>query len=94
MSEAGIVGLRAIVRGRVQGVGFRFFVRDAATALALRGYARNLADGTVEVVAEGSRASLEALLGELRRGPGLSRVDAVTESWDAASQGYTGFDIR
>ncbi|HEX5368456.1 MAG TPA: acylphosphatase, partial [Dehalococcoidia bacterium] len=55
--------LRALVRGRVQGVGFRYFVQERASALGLAGFARNLSNGsTVEVVAEGPLSALEALL--------------------------------
>jgi acylphosphatase len=87
-------GLRAIVRGRVQGVGFRFFVLEVATGLGVKGYVRNLPDGGVEVIAEGPRDSLESLLAELRRGPSLSRVDRVTDSWSEATGAFTGFDVR
>lgn len=65
------------VSGRVQGVGFRWFARQAATELGLTGSVRNASDGTVEVVAEGERASLETFEDRLRSGPGLARVDDV-----------------
>ena len=86
--------LRAVVHGRVQGVGYRFFVIDSATALGLTGYARNQGNGTVEVVAEGSQAGLDALLAELRRGPALARVDRVDASWAAYTGDYEGFRVR
>jgi acylphosphatase len=87
--------LRALVRGRVQGVGFRFFVIEQAAALGLSGYARNLSNGeTVEVVAEGPMASLEALLAQLRHGPPLARVERVDVSWAAATGEYKGFGVR
>jgi acylphosphatase len=87
--------VHALVYGRVQGVGFRFFVEDAATGLALRGYVRNRSDGrSVEVVAEGPRHRLESLLTELRQGPQLARVERVNVTWMAATGEYHGFDVR
>ncbi len=68
-----------LVRGRVQGVGFRWFVQREAAALALSGWVRNTEDGHVEVVAKGDPAVLDALRQALRRGPRGSRVDAVIE---------------
>jgi acylphosphatase len=87
--------LRALVRGRVQGVGFRAFVVWRARELALHGFARNLSDGTtVEVVAEGPRASLETLLSSLREGPPLAYVKSVDVTWGEASGVYDGFGVR
>ena len=73
--------LRVMVSGRVQGVNFRAYTRREAQRLGLRGHARNLADGTVEVVAEGERERLERLLVWLRHGPPSARVDEVTVQW-------------
>jgi acylphosphatase len=79
----------------VQGVGFRFFVLDRATALGLSGYTRNLSNGeTVEVVAEGPLPALEALLAHLRHGPPLAHVDRVDVSWAAPTGEYEGFRVR
>ena len=87
--------LSADVRGRVQGVGFRWFVQREAQRLGLVGYARNLPDGRrVEVVAEGERALLEQLVEALRRGPAGSYVEAVTTSWAPAMGRFEGFTIR
>ena len=91
MNEA----LRALVRGRVQGVGFRAFVVWRAQELTLHGFARNLSDGTtVEVIAEGPRVSLETLLTGLREGPPMSYVKTVDVSWGEASGAYDGFGVR
>ena len=68
---------RWVIRGRVQGVGFRWFVMREAERLKLGGYARNLPDGSVEVVSQGPEAALETLEGQLRRGPSHARVDDV-----------------
>ncbi len=70
---------RFYVSGRVQGVGFRFFVERTASALGLGGFVRNLFDGRVEVYAIGSAEQLEALKNELRRGPRMASVDRVDE---------------
>ncbi len=84
-----------LLYGRVQGVYFRAFMQRHASALGLAGWARNMPDGaSVEVVAEGPRAALDALMTQVRRGPPGSRVDSVEESWTAA-EGLDGpFQIR
>jgi acylphosphatase len=69
--------VRYLVRGRVQGVGFRWFVMREASRLKLRGHVRNLPDGDVEVCAEGSGAALSALEQALARGPAGARVEHV-----------------
>jgi acylphosphatase len=82
--------LHAIVRGRVQGVSFRAFTAEHARRLGLAGSVRNLDDGrSVEVIAEGERQQLEALLARLREGPRFARVDHVEVAWPAPS-GLTG----
>ncbi len=68
---------RYVVHGRVQGVGFRWFVARQATRLGLVGFARNLDDGSVEVVAQGEASALESLAEALRRGPSMARVSSV-----------------
>jgi acylphosphatase len=89
-----VAAFRALVRGRVQGVGYRFFVIETATTLGLTGYARNLNIDAVEVVAEGPQPALDALLVELRHGPALARVDRVDVSWATAMGDYDGFGVR
>ena len=73
--------LRAMVRGRVQAVGFRMFVQDEADRLRLRGYVRNTQDGGVEVVACGNRPALERLVALLHEGPPAARVSTVDCHW-------------
>ncbi len=68
---------RWVIRGRVQGVGFRWFVMREAERLKLGGYVQNLPDGSVEVVSQGPETALEALEGHLKRGPSHARVDDV-----------------
>lgn len=83
---------RAVVRGRVQGVGFRFFAERAARELGLFGWVRNLPDGSVETVAEGETFAVARYIERLRQGPGGARVDAVDEE-DLAARGYASFEI-
>ena len=88
------VRLTAWVHGRVQGVGFRWWTRSRASELGLRGHASNLADGRVEVVAEGPREDCEDLLGLLRGGTTPGHVDLVVERWSDAKGNVTGFAER
>ena len=95
MTENETSALRVLARGRVQGVGYRYFALEKAAALGLSGYARNLSNGsTVEVVAEGLLSSLESLLAQLRHGPPLARVERVDVSWAAPTGEYEGFRVR
>ena len=83
----------ARVKGRVQGVGFRYSTYREALRLRLNGWVRNAADGSVEVWAEGSPEKLSRLLAWLYKGPQFSRVDAV-EKEDKAPKGYDDFFIE
>jgi acylphosphatase len=85
--------LHAVIRGDVQGVGFRYFVQRNAGRLGLTGWVRNNDDGTVEVVAEGGRAELEQLKRALEEGPRMARVDRVEARWSEATGGLDGFDL-
>jgi acylphosphatase len=85
---------RFLVRGRVQGVGFRWFVEREAHILGVAGWVRNKADGRVEVLAQGTRQQLDALSLRLREGPRAARVDDV-EEWEANhTDGLTTFRIE
>lgn len=88
------VRLTAWVRGRVQGVGFRWWTRSRALELGLAGWAANLADGRVEVVAEGDKEACVRLLGALRSGHTPGHVASVTERWSDAKGGFAGFVER
>ena len=88
-----LTSLRAIVRGRVQGVFFRSFVHKWANELRLSGYVRNLANGTVEVRAEGEKQRLEKLIGYLKAGSPAARVDEVLTSWTEYTGSYTDFKV-
>ena len=87
--------LTARATGRVQGVGYRWWVVDSARRLGLVGWVRNADDErSVELVAEGEPASLDALEAQLVDGPGAARVDRVEASRGPASGGMTRFEIR
>jgi acylphosphatase len=83
---------RVVVRGRVQGVGFRFFAERAARELGVRGWVRNLPDGCVESVAEGDEGAVTAYIARLEQGPWGARVEGVEV--DAFSpQGFSSFEV-
>ncbi|GAB3451906.1 acylphosphatase [Streptomonospora sediminis] len=84
----------AWVRGRVQGVGFRWWVRSRALELGLTGAATNLDDGRVEVVAEGSREGCEELLTLLRSDAPPGKVAGVVERWENTRGAFSGFTER
>ena len=85
---------RFVVRGRVQGVGFRWFVEREAHLLGVAGSVRNRADGSVEVFAQGSPEQLAGLHGRLREGPRASRVDEVDVSPAEVQPGLSSFRIE
>lgn len=85
--------LEAIVSGRVQFVMYRDFAQRKARGLKLVGEVENLPDGTVRVIAEGPRGSLEKYLEKLEGGPLLARVESVAPTWIPAQGDYTGFTI-
>jgi acylphosphatase len=93
MSPASVAA-RILIKGRVQGVGYRFFAERAGQLLALAGWVRNLPDGSVECEVEGPRAQVEQLVRELRQGPSMARVEDVDVQWRAARGEFSGFEIR
>lgn len=87
--------LHCVVRGRVQGVGFRMFVVQEARAAGVAGWVRNRDDGrSVELVAEGRREGLERLRRAVSAGPAGARVDDVACEWVQPGQGLRGFRVR
>jgi len=86
--------LQARVHGRVQGVSFRFYTRRRAAELGLTGQVSNAWDGTVEVVAEGSRADLEEFLAFLHVGPPAAVVTQVDVRWVAPTSTFDRFEVR
>lgn len=85
---------RFIVRGRVQGVGFRWYVEREAQMLGIAGWVRNNADGSVEVLAMGTREQLAGLRSRLQQGPRASRVDNVEELEARPVEGLKSFRIE
>ena len=83
-----------IVRGRVQGAGFRYFTQERADAYNLIGFVRNLIDGNVEVVAKGPQKSLDNLIIDLKSGPPGSVVSACVVNWRPAIGRVQGFTIK
>ena len=90
--------VHAIVRGRVQGVGYRAETQQQGRMLGLVGWVRNLPDGSVELEAEGPRAALDALLAWAALGPPGARVDALETRWlgakEDAAGAARGFEVR
>jgi acylphosphatase len=85
---------RYVVRGRVQGVGFRWFVEREAHILGIAGWVRNNHDGSVEILAQGTRDQLIGLRSRLREGPRAARVDNVEESEAQPAAGLSSFRIE
>jgi len=85
--------VRIIVRGRVQGVFFRASTRSQAESLGVTGAVKNLADGSVEVIAEGSEASLRDLVSWCRRGPPGAQVSEIEESWADGRDEFAAFRV-
>jgi len=88
-----VTARRAVVRGVVQGVGFRWFAERNARVLGVRGWVRNRPDGAVETVAEGDEKAVGEYLARLSRGPSGSRVDEVVVE-DAADENLSAFEVR
>ncbi len=86
--------LHAIVEGRVQGVGFRYFVEEQANRLGVKGWVRNRWDETVEVTAEGERKVLERLVVQLERGPTAAHVSRVQVQWEPSNGEFGDFRVR
>jgi acylphosphatase len=94
MHEPDLARLRMLVHGRVQGVFFRHTAAEESRSLGLRGWVRNLANGDVEIVAEGSRRELKILAAWANQGPRLARVTGVEEEWSDYRGDEGDFTIR
>ena len=84
---------RLVIRGRVQGVGYRYAMVDAAMASGVTGWVRNRRDGSVEALVQGEPAAIESIIAWCRRGPSTARVSAIDEI-DALDEAVTGFELR
>ena len=94
MNEKDLVRLHATIHGRVQGVGFRYFVLECAQRIGVVGWTRNRFNGTVEVLAEGAQAQLDNLIKDLQRGSRSSNVTQVKTDFLPATGEFTQFTIR
>ena len=92
--HSSILARRFLVRGRVQGVGFRWFVEREAHILRIAGWVRNNHDGSVEVLAMGTPEQLAGLRSRLQEGPRAARVDDVEESETEPVAGLNSFQVR
>lgn len=86
--------LHAIVTGRVQGVGFRYYVVEQAESLGVTGWVRNRGDDTVEVTAEGTKQALDRLVAQLQRGPASAYVSRVQVQWEQPGGTFREFRMR
>ena len=85
--------LRALVKGRVQGIGYRWFVRDTARALKINGWVKNLDDGNVEISAEGPKEKLDEFLSAISKHI-YAAISSIESEWEEADKGrYKNFDI-
>ncbi len=85
--------LNAIVKGRVQGVGYRFFVLETARRMKLTGFVKNLPNGDVEVQAEGPEEKLKDFVAALKKGPAFARVIDISTEFMDEERGFETFDI-
>ena len=86
--------LHMVIKGRVQGVGFRYSAYRQAQSLGLTGWVRNRSDGTVEAEFEGARGALDSMLAWAKEGPPLARVSSVETTWFDTATGYGDIEIR
>ena len=91
---ASVTCVRLVVHGRVQGVGFRFAACEAASDCSVAGWVRNLADGSVEIVAQGSPEAVARMTAWAQRGPRHASVDHVQVDSLAGSSAWDAFEIR
>ena len=81
------------ITGKVQGVGFRYFVLRQAQELGIRGWVSNKPNGDVEALAQGEKADLEQFIAKAKEGPSFSRVEDVSLNWVKEAEQYFGFEI-
>lgn len=88
------VRYHAFIEGRVQGVGFRMFVKENADLLNLKGWVRNTWQEEVEVLVEGSQAAIQQLIQKLQHGPSQSLVTNIRQTWEASTGEFSRFSVR
>jgi acylphosphatase len=94
MASDSRAGLQIVVTGRVQGVFFRVAAQKEAQRLGITGHARNLPDGSVEIIVEGNRSKLMQFAAWARHGPPRARVDSMREQWTEYTGGFSDFAVR
>jgi acylphosphatase len=94
MPETSLYAVHMIARGRVQGVGFRFFVRDEASLFGINGWVRNLEDGSVEIHGEGTKERLDEFISKVNMGPRSGLVSDLDVDWVEPANDYTSFRIE
>jgi acylphosphatase len=88
-----VIARRLVVRGQVQGVGYRYAMVDAANSSGVTGWVRNRRDGSVEALVQGEQAAIETIIAWCRKGPSAARVSAV-DVIEATDEPATGFQLR
>lgn len=89
-----MIARRFIIKGKVQEVGFRYYTVRTARSLGIVGAVKNLPDGTVEAIAEGSPGAMESFRRQLERGPAYAQVTSIDEVEIAPTGRYAGFDLE
>jgi acylphosphatase len=89
-----IARAKFLIRGKVQGVGFRYFILQKAQELRLKGYTQNLSGNEVEVIAEGEKMFLEDLEKYLQKGPSKAKVENVDVMWSEPKNNFRTFEIK
>ncbi len=82
------------ISGRVQGVSFRSYMKEHASALGLHGFVKNLEDGRVEVIIEGNEKKIEQLIEKIKEGPPRAKIDDVSVTWEEARGEFRDFDVK
>ncbi len=82
-----------IIKGRVQGVGYRYFTIHHAKELGITGHVKNCPDGTVSVVAEGDEKDLLKFMAHLKEGPAMASVSHISQDWKEPTQSFSGFTV-
>lgn len=82
-----------IIKGRVQGVGYRMYTVETATELGLTGWVKNMPDGGVEVTAEGDKTALDKLVEWCKQGPPMAKVKSVHDEWEKFAGEFDDFDV-
>ena len=93
MTDQEIQSLHLLIEGQVQGVGYRYFVVECARDRNIRGWVRNLADGRVEIMAEGSKRDLALFLSKVEKGPSYSKIASIHRDWEKGAGKFEGFKV-